>query len=125
MHIGDLSKSSKNAEPAFHESWSTISPGDLGLKAGFWTGEDSDPMTFTPIIGWITVTLRKADEPPFNTFAAVVLSEQMFPVLALTLPNHRGVFLKDMPADQAKVRAREWVNRPRGELQPTMGMGQA
>ena len=46
--------------PPVHEFWSAISPVDLGLKAGYWTGKDSDPMAFRPIVGWITVTSRQA-----------------------------------------------------------------
>jgi hypothetical protein len=138
MQPMDESKHSKSApapEPyagaksPVHELWSTISQGDLGLKAGFWTGEDFDPLTFKPIVGWITVMMRQPpfadDRPPKNGFYAVVLADSMLPTVADFLPNFRGVFLKEMSEDQAKSRAKEWMNRPEPDLQPTMGLGHA
>jgi len=84
----------------------------------------SDPLTFRPIIGWITVMSR---QPPFrdenlpkNNFCPVVLSDLMFPVVGPNVPNYCGVFLKDMTEAEAKVRALEWMKKPGGpELQPT------
>jgi len=133
MPIGDTGgKGSPPKEPpaAYHEWWSAISPGDLGLKAGEWTGKDSDPMTFRPIVAWVTVMMRKLPftdaNPPDNRFLPVALSDTMFPVLAGLIPTHCGVFLKNMTEAEAKVRAREWMNKPGAKpLQPTMGMAQA
>ena len=126
----------KKAEPPpiFHEWWSAISPGDLGLKAGYWTGNDSDPMTFLPIVGWVTVLMRKLpfiDDKnlPQNGFYPVVISDLMFPELANLLPNYCAIFLKDMTDDQAKAWIRERKKQRAADsgaaLQPTMPMGQA
>jgi len=125
--VSDSPKGSAPA-PVIPELFSAITPGDFGLKAGYWTGEDSDPMTFRPVLGWVTVTsLPPYTEanPPKNLFWPLVLSDRMYPVLAIAVPNCRGVFLKDMPEDQAKVRSQEWAVRPEPDLQPMMGMAQA
>ncbi len=124
----------KEPAPIFHELWSAISPGDLGLKVGYWTWKDSDPMIFRPIVGWVTAMIRTPPftdgNPPKNGFYPVVLSK-MFPVLGGLLPNYCAAFLKEMTEDEAKDQAREWrESNASGSdtselLQPTMGMGQA
>jgi len=126
-------KPSKSAPPPaqyrtpVHEWWSAISPGDLGLKVGYWAGKDADPLIFKPIVGWVTVLSRKmpSEDPPNNIFCPIVLSDRMFPALPTAVPNYCGVFLKDMSEEDAKKRAEEWMNRGSGELQPNMGYGQA
>jgi len=111
--------------------WSAISSGDLGLKAGYWTGKDDDPLTFRPIVGWVTAMTRKVPftdaDPPKNGFYAVVLADDMYPTPAGLLANYCGVFLKKTKEDLAKQLALEWMRKKPGstELQPNMWAGQA
>jgi hypothetical protein len=118
------------------EVWSAISPGDLGLKAGYWTEKDSDPLTFKPIVGWITVLSREPpftdSNPPKNGFYPVVLADPLFsglmwPIVASNLPSYCGVFPKKMTERKAKALALEWTKKSGStELQPNMGRtGQA
>jgi hypothetical protein len=107
-----------------HEMWSAISPGDLGLKAGYWTGKEGDALTFRDIVGWATVVSREvpSDEPPKNDFFAVVLADNMFPVVATIVPHYCGVFLKAMAESEAKKAAVVWMKQPRPNVS---GFGQA
>jgi len=91
-------------------------------------------MTFLPIVGWVTVLMRKLpfiDDKnlPQNGFYPVVISDLMFPELANLLPNYCAIFLKDMTDDQAKAWIRERKKQRAADsgaaLQPTMPMGQA
>ncbi len=107
--------------------WSAISPGDLGLKAGFWTRKKEDPLTFREIVGWVSIATRVVPNPAVNGFYAVILSNSMHPSLAMALEGYCGVFLKNMAAPDAKVRAMEWLDaKPGAEPQPNVkGVGQA
>ena len=115
----------------FHEMWSAISPTDLGLKAGYWTGKEGAPLTFRPIVGWISIMSREVSspptEPPTNGLYPVILGDTMYPIGAVLVAHYCGVFLKDMSEADAKVRAAEWMKpKPGIELQPNMrGMGAA
>jgi hypothetical protein len=93
-----------------HEMWSAISPTDLGLKAGYWTGKEQDPLTFRPIVGWISVVHNEAgsSSPPKNGFHAVVIRDNMWPVLAQFIDDWCGVFHKGMSEADAKKAAAEW-----------------
>lgn len=110
-------------KPQHHEMWSAISPGDLGLKAGFWTGKEKDPLDFKSIVGWVSVVSRTApsDTPPQNGFHPVVLADNMYPVGAPLLPRYCGVFLKEMTESEAKRVAATWRNASSGvEPQPNV-----
>jgi len=112
-------------QPQHHEMWSAISPTDLGLKAGYWTGKEGDPMRFRPIVGWVSVVGRAVpappEQPPTNGFYPVVLGDHMYPVGANLLPEYSGVFLKEMTEQQAKVAALAWLTSKAGaEPQPNV-----
>jgi hypothetical protein len=97
-------------KPQNHEMWSAISPSHLGLKAGFWTGKDGDALKFRSIVGWVTVLSRDvpSEAPPRNSSFAVVIGDNMFPVLAVFLPDYFAVFDKDLSEDEAKAAAASW-----------------
>ena len=99
------------------EHWSPISPGDLGLKAGYWTGQDADPLRFRPVLGWITVNTASNQ----HFFQAVVLSDLMLPTVAILMPQYCGVFLKEMTEEQAKAEAKRWMStRPGHPIVPNL-----
>jgi hypothetical protein len=93
------------------EHWSPISPGDLGLKAGYWTGQDKDPVRFRAVIGWITINTATNQ----HFFQAVVLSDLMLPTVAILMPQYCGVFLKEMTEEQAKAEAKRWMSAHPGQ----------
>jgi hypothetical protein len=37
------------------EEWTPITPGDLGLKVGFWSGRAGDEVRFEPIAAWAAI----------------------------------------------------------------------
>ena len=41
------------------EDWSAITPTDFGLHAAYWTGKPGEPVTFRPILGWITYNAKE------------------------------------------------------------------
>jgi hypothetical protein len=100
----------------------------LGLKAGYWTKDGKDPLEFREIVGWVTITIRdpRTDAPPENTFQAVVYDYTMYPTLARSLLQYRGVFPKNASEEEAKALVLEW-SKPRAEhVQPNIpGIGQA
>jgi len=118
-------------KPQHHEMWSAISQGDLGLKAGFWSGEESDSLAFKPIVGWVSVVGRDVpsspEVPPKNGFYPVVLADHMYPTGAPMLPKYCGVFLKSMSESEAKTAALAWLKPKAGaEPQPNVtGIGHA
>jgi hypothetical protein len=102
-----------------HEMWSAISQGDLGLKAGFWTGKEGDTLTFRSIVGWVSVVSQDvpSEVPPKNGFFPVVLADYMLPTGAMFLPNYVGVFLKNMSDKEAKIASASWTG---GAPQPNV-----
>jgi hypothetical protein len=99
-----------NQKP-IHELWSAISPTDLGLKVGYWTGKQDDPLVFKPILGWISVVANEmpSSGPPKNDFYPVVLSDNMYPTVATVLQSYCGVFLNRMSEAEAKEAAKKWM----------------
>ena len=78
------------------EDWSAITPTDFGLHAAYWTGKPDEPVTFRPILGWITYNAKEVGSPPDtllkNGFGAVVLSDAWWPLLAFQINDYGGVF---------------------------------
>jgi len=97
----------------FVEQWSAISPGDLGLKAAFWTGPDRKALMFRPIVGWVTFTFREVGAPsdvgPSNNFAPVVISDFWLPTLASFLPDCAAIVPKDLTEEQVLTKLGEWA----------------
>ena len=93
-------------KPAAHVS--TICPDDLGLKAGFWSTKPEEPMTFRPIVGWVTVT--NFIESALGPFIAIVLNDNAFPTFLSTpnFPNYVGVFAKALTPEEAKAKCLSW-----------------
>jgi hypothetical protein len=105
---------------------SSICPGDLGLKAAFWTDTRRAAFTFKPILGWVTVMnhffrLEARDQD----FHPVVLNEFGHPVLAPLIKGYAWVFEKGVSHERAKQLWDEWAkleeDRPR--MVPAFGRG--
>lgn len=98
----------------FAEEWSSISPGDLGLRAIFWQDDSKTSITSRPIVGWVTFVARMVtDVIPKNGFAAVVIADWWLPALASLIPRYACIAPKD--ATDAEVLARmqgEWKMTP-------------
>lgn len=103
----------------FIEQWSAITPHDLGLKAAYWSGKSEDPITYRPIIGWLTITGRPTDAAPntplINKFFPQVLSDNWWPMSSWTVPDYAGVVPKDISDEAAKEAITRWRKAPPGE----------
>ena len=116
----------------FQEQWGAISQGDLGLQAAYWTGQDDDPVSFRPIVGWITWTLREdpgPDDPrPRNGLTALVIADFWYPVLAPALPNFFAYVPRGLSEKDVLPQLRAWRAKSQPEQQPMInvpGIGKA
>ena len=87
---------------------SSLCPNDLGLKAGFWSGDEKDPVRFRPIVGWVVVS--NSVEASFGPFLAVALSDLGFPTFLLegTFPGFIGVFGNALTPEEARAKYEQW-----------------
>ena len=93
----------------FVEQWSAITPGDLGLKAGYSPAVEGGAVTFRPIIGWVSVTRHdRVDGTTVNQFLAVVISDLAAPAPATRLPRFLGVFPLPMSPEEAWSFSAQW-----------------
>lgn len=91
------------------EEWSGISPGDLGLKAVYWTDDTCTAIVSRPIVGWITYAGRRLTDVLTNRgFAAIVIADFWVPVLAGAVPRFVGIAPKDKSDEEIIARMREW-----------------
>lgn len=93
------------------EEWSAISPGDLGLKAAYWVNEPGGDFLFRPIVGWVTFTRRNLlvpTDPAQRDFQPVVIADNYWPALAITVPKAIGVFPNDMNAEGVRATLEKW-----------------
>ena len=94
------------------EDWSAITPTDFGLQAAYWTGKPDEPVTFRPILGWITYNAKEVGSSPDtllkNGFGAVVLSDAWWPLLAFQINDYGGVFPKTLDLETVKAKIAEW-----------------
>jgi hypothetical protein len=85
---------------------SSICPDDLGLKAGFWTSNKRDQITFRPIVGWVSVTNYIASQKlPFCALVLNELNELTFASQS-SFPNYAGIFAGDATEAEALDRIR-------------------
>jgi hypothetical protein len=80
-----------------------ICDNDFGLKAGFWSQQPGEAMTFRTIVGWATVAnYIEAGRLPF---VSVVLNDYGTPVFGApsVFPDFVGVFAKDLTPEQAQA----------------------
>jgi hypothetical protein len=98
----------KNAS-RFAASWSAVSQGDLGLKAGI--RNQAGQLVFRPILGWVTVTERQiGTEEVSNQLHPVMLNDVGYPTLGMFIDGCVGVFPKDMSDEQASEFSRRWTD---------------
>ena len=94
------------------EDWSAITPTDFGLQAAYWSGKPEEPVTFRPILGWITYNAKEIGSSPDtllkNGFGAVVLSDAWWPLLAFQINDYGGVFPKTLDLETVKAKIAEW-----------------
>jgi hypothetical protein len=91
-------------------SWSTVSQGDMGLKAGI--RDPTGHLTFRPILGWVTVTERKlGTEEVSNQLHPLLLNEVGYPTLGMFIQGCVGVFPKEMTDAQAAEFSKQWTER--------------
>jgi hypothetical protein len=109
----------KSVPPAPHvhfplvEEWSSISQGDLGLKAMYWTDDSKTALTSRPIVGWITFgSKRVIDVVPKSGFAAVVIADNWMPAVVGAVPRHACIAPKDAANDQIIAKMAEWGAKP-------------
>ena len=93
------------AKPQF----SAIAAGNLGLKAGFWSGRAGDPITFRPIVGWVTVT--NFLDAGLDPFQSIVLNDRAYPLASYILPTFVGVFRESLTAEEAWKEYASWPKR--------------
>jgi hypothetical protein len=87
---------------------SAICPGDLGLKAGYWTRKDEDQIRFRPILGWVTVTNFHDQGIATEPFQPVVLNDHGLPVPARFIEPYLGTFASALTAAQAREEIERW-----------------
>jgi hypothetical protein len=94
---------------------SGLCPNDLGLKAGFWSGNDADAVTFRPIVGWLVVT-NFAKGTTIGPFLAVVVSDIGLPTIVVgnAFPDHIGIFPNDTSPEDARAKYEQWRAKPGG-----------
>lgn len=111
-----MAEEEKKVPKFYPERWSAIAPGDLGLQVAYWTGKDEDPVTFRPILGWITCTLDEVPDPADkiarNGFAPIVLADFWLPVPASNLPNYEAVVPKGLNSADVLPRLKAWREKP-------------
>jgi hypothetical protein len=88
---------------------SAICPDDLGLKAGFWTRNEGDPVTFRPLVGWVTV--MNFVQAGIGPFVPLVLNDLAFPsfLTELNFPTFVGVFAKALTPEEAHEKLKSWM----------------
>jgi hypothetical protein len=112
------------------EQWSASIPGDLGLRAAYWTKKPEDPLTFRPIVAWVVYNVRPADAPaqaPINNgFTPVVVSPWFWPVLANQLVDYLAVFPSAMDETAVIAEFKAWEEARANNVQVNVpGRGQA
>ena len=110
----DKAQPGRAPKPRHLAIYSSISPNDLDLKAGFWDGDEQHAVGFRPIVGWVVV--MNAEEIRTVPFQPVVLNDFGAPVFAVNLPGHIGVFAKALTPDEARQKYALW--------QPKSGEGE-
>lgn len=90
-------ESKKQDQPPGRPPWahpprlSAICPGDFGLAAAYWTGNEGDPATFKAIVGWTTVTNYYEQAQHGIVFLPVVVGDRGFPLPADSVPGPRYI----------------------------------
>lgn len=94
--------------------WSSISQGDLGLKAMCWTDDSKTSVTSIPIVGWISYSNKKVTEvTAFNGFEPVVVSDDgWWPTLAKSLPHYACIAPQGAADDEIIARIQKWGRGP-------------
>jgi hypothetical protein len=116
-------------QPQYQLGFSSICPGDFGLKVGLWTREDPERIEFRDIVGWITIITKEvgSNVPPENGFHAIMLDDTYYPMVARLHPKYVGVFPKKTTPEEAKALFHEWKKpKDAAHAQPNMrGIGSA
>ena len=95
-------------------AWSSISQGDLGLKAMYWTDDSKTSVTSIPIVGWITYSNRKVtDVAGFNGFEPIVVSDEgWWPTLAKSLPRYACIAAQGATEEEVIAKIHKWGMGP-------------
>lgn len=92
--------------PRFPSIYSAITPNDLGYKAAYWSRKPDDPVTFRPIIGWMTGPEVHANNTSYPyQWLAIVPGDEWCPELAGNVPHFGCICPKDVD-DQAELKKR-------------------
>ena len=116
--MADDPKSTPPPAPHVHfplvEEWSSISQGDLGLRAVYWTDDHKTAIASRTIVGWITFLSRRiTDVLPNRGFAAIVIGDNWLPVLATSIPRSVCIAPKDVSDERVLERLLgEWKAGP-------------
>jgi hypothetical protein len=95
------------------EQWSSISQGDLGLKAMFWTDENKTALTSRPIVGWITYgSKRVVDVIPNNGFLPIIIADNWLPAFMGAVPYAACVAPKEASDEEILAKMAQWGPKP-------------
>ena len=112
----------KSAEATrFVATWSAVSQGDLGLKAGIRTS--AGELTFRPILGWVTVTERRVGtDEVSNQIHPLLLNDMGYPTLGIFVQGCVGVFPIGMTDAQAAEYSKRWTQKNETQAPPLAAM---
>lgn len=98
----------------YHEEWSSICPGDLGLKAGYLT--PAGMASFRRIVGWVTWNGRDPGETSTkHGFFPIVVNDRGALCGAWQIScDYLGTFDVSLTEEEALKKSEEW----RGSAQP-------
>jgi hypothetical protein len=81
--------------------WTSMSQGDLGMKAVYWTDETKTTFKSRPIVGWLTFSVRSLESAlPFNHFSGIVINDNWVPAPVGALRNLYCIAPKDATDDE-------------------------
>ena len=91
-----------------------ITPGDLGMQAGYWTDGSMSKIKFKPILGWLTVVNHAQLGARGPVLIPVSANDYGYPDTAFRGTSYVGVFDKGLSEEQALEEYKRWPKPPSG-----------
>jgi hypothetical protein len=95
--------------------FSSISPGNLGVRAGYWSRDEADDVMFEPIIAWASI-LNYVEAGCWAFEALVLGPDHLYPTPAPFTREYKGkphpfagLFPLECTQTEAKARAKVWA----------------
>jgi hypothetical protein len=118
-------ESEKPNPPPPRPQFSAVCPDDFGLKAGFWSGKEGDPVEFRPIVGWVSITNWLQVSEGVSSLVPVVLNSTGYPMIdGRVLRGYIGVFGKASTPAEAREKYRGWEQKKTEDGGPPPGQSQ-